>query len=581
MLKTPRYRLTVSVLFILLIAIGWSGLQKVLISNLDYSDFARSDGRGYYAYLPAILLQKDPTYQSILSVENRYHPEKGEGLFLHPAKGGHVVNKYFPGTALLLSPFFTIACLHAEWGGHPTDGYSPPFGFWMHTASLFYTLLGLFLLHLVLQIRGTTVGKRIHIVLLLLATPLLFYSVFHPTLSHQYSFFLFAWLTYLLSRNRLRWILISLTIVLIALVRPTNILAITIIPFLFRDWIDWKSLFRAIPATQIMWVTTLPILATALWASLNYWQTGQWLVWSYAGEGFNWANPKIWQTLFSFRIGIFWQHPVLLLSFIVLMGSIKKSDNFRFPIAWIGWALVFYVISTWWCWDYASNFGHRAFVEYGFLLLWPFSRFRLPDQWWKRALWQVAFFLVIALQLLRFHQWKTGIFVVQRFTAQTYFNSLGAWGPSDVGRFHFNQFCEPKGELIYQKVVVPIDAAVEIHAGQPFIATCDFIIPDAHLSTQKYISVKIDKRLNQQNAEDMLLVVDATNSINTKRYYWTSPIVNDSKLERGERVQSEISTVLHDLKGDWKKIRVYLWNRGASGEIYELNYCLALFDLKD
>src|SRR5512141_3356093 len=68
-----------------------------------------SDGLGYYAYLPALLIDHDITYQQVTQREKkilgymRYKP----GYLVKT--GDRVVNKYFAGEALLLLPFFLLA----------------------------------------------------------------------------------------------------------------------------------------------------------------------------------------------------------------------------------------------------------------------------------------------------------------------------------------------------------------------------------------------------------------------------------------------------------------------------------------
>ena len=67
-----------------------------------------SDGRGYYAYLPALLIDHDPTFAKMAEREARmlgyahYRP----GYLVK--SGDKTLNKYFAGEALLLSPFFYL-----------------------------------------------------------------------------------------------------------------------------------------------------------------------------------------------------------------------------------------------------------------------------------------------------------------------------------------------------------------------------------------------------------------------------------------------------------------------------------------
>ncbi|NOX46022.1 MAG: hypothetical protein GXO89_03475, partial [Chlorobi bacterium] len=84
-----------------------------------------SDGKGYYAYLPAIFIYHDLDYKFIESYEDRYYPADKSVFkeFRMPYKG-ETVNKYFPGFSFLWLPFFLLAHVLSLVLGFPADGYS-------------------------------------------------------------------------------------------------------------------------------------------------------------------------------------------------------------------------------------------------------------------------------------------------------------------------------------------------------------------------------------------------------------------------------------------------------------------------
>jgi hypothetical protein len=48
----------------------------------------RSDGRGYYAYLPALLIYNDATYQSSMQAEKRNSPQISDQLYVYKDENG-------------------------------------------------------------------------------------------------------------------------------------------------------------------------------------------------------------------------------------------------------------------------------------------------------------------------------------------------------------------------------------------------------------------------------------------------------------------------------------------------------------
>jgi hypothetical protein len=111
------------------------------------------------------------------------------------------------------------------------------------------------------------------------------------------------------------------------------------------------------------------------------WQSGEWIKWSYNGEGFNFLRPQLIAGFFSFRIGLFLHVPIMLLA--ILGGIILFRKQ---PFQALIWVLYFvlnsWLIFSWWCWDYESSFGPRAFTEHLFFLLIPVVHFVVRYQKW-------------------------------------------------------------------------------------------------------------------------------------------------------------------------------------------------------
>ena len=98
-----------------------------------------SDGKGYYSYLPALFIYHDTDFGFIDKYESDYYPAGGQ-LYkdFRFDTGNGIVNKYFPGPAVLWLPFFTGAHAVATIFGVPTDGYSMPYQLAIAFAAFFY-----------------------------------------------------------------------------------------------------------------------------------------------------------------------------------------------------------------------------------------------------------------------------------------------------------------------------------------------------------------------------------------------------------------------------------------------------------
>ena len=81
------------------------------------------DGNGYYAYLPAIFIYKDLHFGFFEKIAD----QKGYQNMAYDYRydyEGHVLDKYFAGTALAQLPFFLSAHFLSWLTGEPMDGYS-------------------------------------------------------------------------------------------------------------------------------------------------------------------------------------------------------------------------------------------------------------------------------------------------------------------------------------------------------------------------------------------------------------------------------------------------------------------------
>lgn len=333
----------------------------------NYHSEIWADKSGYYVYLPAALkFNFNPqNFPDSIDINTG-------NSFQLDYDNNKVITKYTYGVALLQLPFYFAADFLTNMCNIEPNGYTELYHKFINVASIFYLVLGLFLLSKYLK---TKFSKRIVFLTLtsiFLGTNLYFFSIDETGMSHVYSFFLFSMFIYFLQRTKFLTndkisdaIFLGIVSGLIVIVRPTN--AIFIFSFLFLDiknkeeiLIRIKRIFRLktfIPLLVSCFIIILP--------QLLYWNylSGSLLYYSYSHEGFNWASPKILQVWFSPDNGLFLYSPMYLVIILTLIYMIiNRIYNVSFILV-IFLALT-YIFSCWWDWSFGCSLGARNYIEY-------------------------------------------------------------------------------------------------------------------------------------------------------------------------------------------------------------------------
>ena len=405
----------------------------------NWDRIINSDGKGYYGYLTAIIIYHDLDYTFIESYENKYYPANHSVYKDYRVSvNGKIVNKCFPGVAILWLPFFLIAHLLSFLFGFATDGYSIIYQYSIAFAALFYAWLGFRLLVKLLTRLGSSEQLASFVtVIIALGTNLMFFTIIEGSMSHVYSFclitaFVYSTFRFFESMNS-RWIIAcALLFALIVLVRPTNGLVIMLVPAfaLVKRPFSWnvvmkiRNLWRNL-ATGIFISALLFFLPMLLW----HHHTGHWIVYSYGSESFNFAQPHFFNILFSYNRGWFVYTPVALLSMAGLFGLWKRNCSMFFWIS--GFLLIFiYIMSSWWLWYYASKSGQRVFIDiYVIIAFLIFCLYEINKNKVFRKILSVVFILLIALNLLQFYQHARFVFPGQDITRQIYWDSFFSLSP--------------------------------------------------------------------------------------------------------------------------------------------------------
>jgi hypothetical protein len=329
-----------------------------------------SDGRGYYAYLPALLVYRDMTFDSCASAERRLleNPDYSPEYLVNVE--GQTVNKYFAGVALLQLPFFVVAELISMATGFPVTGYSLPFQVMAGLAALFYLICGLWFLQQLLK-RFVSNDWVIAFVLtaFTLGTNLLYYTVGSPLMSHVYSFFAvngFLWAVLRFTEYPSgKWrFLTGFFLGTVILIRPVNALIMLMVPVIAGSFSRTRIAIMALyKFPKIAWFL-IPLLAILFFQPLLWFlQTGHWFMWSYTNEGFNLLHPEVTNVLFSFRKGLFMYTPITLISLAGLIYLYKPNKHLFF-ILLIFLILFIFLLSSWWNWYYGDGFGMRPAIDF-------------------------------------------------------------------------------------------------------------------------------------------------------------------------------------------------------------------------
>jgi len=408
--------------------------------NLSQHPIISSDGKGYYAYLPAILIHQDLSFGFVDDYEEKYYIPAHRVNFKLKTENG-IVNKYFAGTAVLMAPFFVVGHLAAHLNGTPADGYSWPYQMAMVIGALFWLFFGAYLFVRFLMTRQLGLGaEKWAVMALLFATGLFYYTIAEPTMSHIYSFAMVCAALYLAQRyfaeGRMKhFLLLAIAMGLIVLIRPVNGLFALALPVAAADSAQFRS---RLPGRGNIWhwvLAAVLFLAVCAIQPLIYWlQTGSPWVWSYDEEGFNFARPEVMNVLFSFRKGLFVYTPVAALGLLGIFWHLRRN-RFQAGLVLVFLVLITWVISSWWMWYYGGSFGMRPYLEFmplfviGVMWLW-----QAGEKWVRRLLMTILSVLMF-VNVVQSFQYNQSILLWDGMTREIYTRVFLRTDRSYIGYF--------------------------------------------------------------------------------------------------------------------------------------------------
>ena len=549
-------------IWFLFLILGYSAYKNFKFNEIN--NVLTSDGRGYYVYLPAILIFD--SFEKSSEVEKSYFKNEIDQYYLFKDSNGRIFNKYFPGVSLMQLPFFLFACLLAWLFNLPLDGYSTIFLYLFYVGGLAYSISAYYLFNkFLIKFYTEKSFNKWLVPIFYSATPLLFYSFNTISFSHLYSFFLFVIFSLQVIKLKDEYsfkgvFYLGLIVGLIFLVRPTNILIIFIIPFLLVDYDSLKSFFKKLMEEKgkgfilgLIGFLSLFFVLLLVWK----WQSGSWIVWSYNGEGFNFNKSQLLNCLFSFRTGLFIQTPILIFSIlsVILLFKNNKYQNSMWIIYFI---ITSWVISCWWCWDYESSFGNRAFSEHMMFTLLPI----LPLIF--RYKFIIYYFLLAfsILGVIRYFEKENNFMNDQRFTSSNYFESLKFWENKNKNRWNFTKSCIPYGRMLNSKIILEDSQIHTIKENDEFIYGAIDSLLKPRTSERYYYRVELEKQTKEKSFEGVMLVIDAFNTDLSKRYYKTIDLFNDRLEGKKYWKKLEFEGMIHDNFQEFDNVKIYIWNQG-------------------
>ncbi len=338
---------------------------------LGYEDITiKADGKGYYDYLPALFIYADFPYKN--NIESTGYSDRVNKLAIYVEYKGNKINKYPCGTSVLLSPFFYYAHITAPFQGFENNGFTRPYQKSVFYAAIFYLFLALIFLRKLLSLYNLS-GISIFLVQLfaVFSTSLTYYTNYEASFSHVYSFFaittfLFFTKSYFLHKKIKHFLWACALLGLIVILRQINVIIILFIPFLAGSYKNLKV--GIIKIIKNKWGLVEGVLLFSGIASIQlflwYLQTGNFFVYSYQGEGFNFLSPAFISILFSYKKGLFIYTPILFISLISCFVFLKNKQFYLFFSWLIFFIILTYILSSWHCWVYGGSYGLRAYIDF-------------------------------------------------------------------------------------------------------------------------------------------------------------------------------------------------------------------------
>jgi len=299
---------------------------------------------------------------------------------------GRAANKYPTGWALVaMGPY---AIMHAIWSlllwacgsNRVLTGYELPYQLAATCSQVVAGWAGAVLSYRLARTWFCPRASAGALAVMLLGSPLLYYIVVAPDLSHAAGFFCVSALIYLCfllalrpEPRRYHWALLGLVGALMVLVRYSNVLfaVVLVFPAVAHLRRGRRSAGKLLVGCLIAAAAATPLVLYQMFIWRQVY--GGWLVFSYGQEGLAWNCPKLASYLFSPRKGVFFWSPVLLPAALGVGWALLRRPR-NLPALGVGAMALAAVLlailnASWWGWSFGDSFGNRGYVEASTVLM--------------------------------------------------------------------------------------------------------------------------------------------------------------------------------------------------------------------
>ncbi len=386
-----------------------------------------SDGKGYYAYLPAIFIYNDLNFGFNQTVEKFDHPETWYTDYRYKLDKKRIFTKYYVGTAIAYSPFFLIAHGWSLMMGWQADGYTAIYHGSVLIAALFYMAITFIFMGKILDFFSINHWAKVLCILgVYFGTNWFYYTTWEASLSHVYSagvISAFFYSAIIFTKNTTsKWgIVIGVLLGFIVLLRPLNILVVMFLPLFHQRFSDFlrrmKSLFGKPLVLSLSFLSFFVVLSIQF--IIYKIQIDQWYIYAYLNEGFNFLQPHFFDFLLSIRKGFFVYTPLFLLSMIGLVFWFRYNS---FQAFWwiITMIILVYILSSWHMWWYGGTFGTRVLIEYYIIWIIPLAILFQRTRSYVKMIFVIVACLFVFNGVLQQYQYRKGIIHYEDMNWQMY-----------------------------------------------------------------------------------------------------------------------------------------------------------------
>ncbi|NOY50522.1 MAG: hypothetical protein GXO88_08175 [Chlorobi bacterium] len=556
--------------------------------------FVDGDGSGYYAWLPTLFMYKTLDFTDVFNAGKIRKGKDYQGHNYHRVNG-LLINKFPPGTAFLMMPFFLIALFISFIFGLPIDAYEPIFQYSAGIAAVFWCWTGLIFLYKTLKTYNLSEKERIMLVLAsIFATNLFAYTFLMPAFSHVYSFaaisiVIYSVRKYFLEQGTKYLIIGALSLGFVFMIRPVNLLILVFLPFLADDINNFGTMvLHKLKSMKFIYAILFFFIGIFPYLLINYNQTGSFIYFPYKNEGFYWSRPEIFDFLFSFRKGWFVYTPFYLLLFpSVIFLYIKNKFRFLWFISFF--FVLIYVFSSWWNWFYGDSFGMRPMLDHTTAFILVIALFYSGlRKYTKRA---VVVFVILAgmLNVVQTYQYAKGIIHPDSMNKEAYlkvflktsekYSGIISGGPEyyygklKSGPFYHEKY-DFESRLTSLSKLRKTDTAI-VYSGRNSIKldnhniyspSLNWILPDS-LEGRRNLYVKISSMVYEKqknSAAKALFIMDIQDKEGNTVFYKKARLkqMPDNKFGlweiRGTGFKLPYLTKNHYL------LKIYIWNKEKS-----------------